>query len=291
MRKYTMPRPVRRRSKKTAPRKPLRKLRLKKSVSMNPQNQHATSLETVTFRTINENTLYQHSFNLAQFPRSSAIAACYKFCRPVEVCYEYTPLYNVFQENSSGGPSTTIPLFFSYMNRTGDTTVPTDSQNQLDWLLSTGTRPRPFNRKVVMKYKPNWLSSGVLTWAQTDTLAVQRLQSMGAKAEYGWIPCPSVIPQAVTAAGEYAVLPLAQQYIPDSVASDVRNRETNLPVEVGTNTVNYQGHYSYIRQTIGGNTPQISELRITVKWEFKNPNPQFYLFQVRDPELLANPVV
>jgi len=28
-------------------------------------------------------------------------------------------------------------------------------------------------------------------------------------------------------------------------------------------------------------------LRITVKWEFKNPNPQFYLFQVRDPEPLA----
>jgi len=88
--------------------------------SMNPQAQYASSIETVNFSTITDNSLYQHSFNLGQFPRSSAIAACYKWCRPVEVCYEYTPLYNTFQESTTGSSGVTVPLFFSYMNRTGN---------------------------------------------------------------------------------------------------------------------------------------------------------------------------
>jgi len=279
---------------KRVPRRRLRKgkgnrrSRVPRSITMNPQNQFATSLETVNFATITDNTLYQHSFNLGQFPRSSAIAACYKWCRPVEVSYEYTPLYNTFQESTTGSSGVTVPLFFSYMNRTGDRQAPTAIANQLPWLLSTGIRPKQFTKKVVLKYKPNWLSSGVLTYANAEgTNNVNRLISMGAKAEFGWVPCPSDIPLAVTRDGEYAVDPKNQAYAPDSVPADLTGLDGVNPVGVSTNGVNYQGHFTYIRQAVQGSTVAVAELRITVKWEFKNPNPQYYLFQVRDPEQLA----
>jgi len=254
---------------------------------MSVMNQYATSLETVNFNTITDNSLYQHSFSLAQFPRSSAIAACYKWCRPVEVCYEYTPLYNTFQEQTTGGAGVTVPLFFSYMNRTGNTRVPSATANQLPWILSTGTKPRMFNKKIVLKYKPNWLSSGLLISASNDN-GIQSLTSMGSKAEFGWVPCPNDVPQAVTAKGDYALEPPTQTYTPDIIPQDV----TGVPVpssavNVSTNGINYQGHFTYIRQAVEGSTQAVAELRITVKWEFKNPNPQYYLFEVRDPEQLA----
>lgn len=271
-----------------------RKPRVPRPVSMNPQNQFATSLETINFASITDNSLYQHSFNLGQFPRSSAIAACYKWCRPVEVCYEYTPLYNTFQESTSGGAGVTVPLFFSYMNRTGDTRVPSTPAKQLAWIQSTGTRARTFNKKIVLKYKPNWLSSGLLTYADdTSTNHVNRLITMGAKAEFGWIPCPSAIPQAVTEAGAYALEVPVQAYKPDAIPADLGGLEATTgstavaPVGIITNGVNYQGHYTYIRQAVEGTTRGVAELRITVKWEFKNPMPQYYLLEVRDPEPLA----
>lgn len=261
------------------------KMRRVKSVSMNPMNQFATSLETVNFSTITDNSLYQHSFSLAQFPRSSAIGACYKWCRPVEVCYEYTPLYNTFQEQTTGSSGVTVPLFFSYMNRTGNIKAPATPQYQLPWLLSTGTKPRIFNKKIVIKYKPNWLSSGLLTAKSSDT-GVTSLVSMGAKAEYGWVPCPDYVPQAVTEAGQYALDPPSQAYVPDTIPADTTGT-LDSAVVVSTNGVNYQGHYTFIRQAVEGSTQAVAELRITVKWEFKNPNPQYYLLQVRDPEPLA----
>jgi len=279
-----------RRAAKRVPRRArkMRKMRMKKQVSLNPQNQYATSLETVNFTTLTDNSLYQHSFNLGQFPRSSAIAACYKWCRPVEVVYEYTPLYNTFQESTTGSSGVTVPLFFSYMNRTGDILAPSATANQLPWLLSTGTRARIFNKKIVIKYKPNWLSSGLLTYANaTDSENVNRLISMGAKAEFGWVPCPTSVPQAVTDAGAYATQAPHQAYAPDSVPADLGGLTGVKPVGVSTNGINYQGHYTYIRQAVQGSTVAVAELKITVKWEFKNPNPQFYLFEVRDPEQLV----
>jgi len=257
--------------------------------SLNPQAQFATSVETFNVAPLTDNSLYSHSFNLGQFPRSSAIAACYKWCRPVEVSYEYIPLYNTFQESTTGGAGVTVPIFFSYMNRTGNTKAPTPAAQQLEWIQSTGARAKTFNKKIVLKYKPNWLSSGLLTYGNAEgTENVSRLVSMGAKAEFGWVPCPDGIPQAVTQAGDYSLTVPGQAYKPDTIPSDL---ETGLPllnpVSVITNGVNYQGHFTYIRQAVEGSTQAVAELRITVKWQFKNPNPQFYLLQVRDPEPLA----
>lgn len=263
----------------------MRKMRIKKAPNMNPQNQFATSVETVNFATITDNSLYQHSFSLAQFPRSSAIAACYKWCRPVEVRYEYTPFYNTFQETTTGGTGVTVPLFFSYMNRTGNILAPTTPVKQLAWIQSTGTRPKVFNKKIVIKYKPNWLSSGLLT-AKSNETGVTSLVSMGAKAEFGWVPCPDNIPQATTAAGDYALEIPSQAYIPDTIPADVSGA-LDSSVVVSTNGVNYQGHYTYIRQAVEGSTQGVAELRITVKWEFKNPNPKYYLLEVRDPEQMV----
>lgn len=216
--------------------------------SLNPQNQHATSIETINLITLTDNSLYQHSFSLGQFPRSSAISACYKWCRPVEVVWEYTPLYNTFQEVTSGGAGATVPLFFSYMNRTGNySAVPPTIQEQLEWILSTGTRPRTFNKKITIKYRPNWLSSGLLT-ASSNTNGVQGLVSMGAKAEFGWVPCPDQIPIAVADRSLGLYVP-SQVYRPDTVQADVSGALPD-PVDVSTNGVNYQGHYTYIRQAV-----------------------------------------
>lgn len=280
---------------KRAPRRRLRKgkgnrrSRVPRALTMNPQNQHATSLETFSFAALTDNSLYQHSFNLGQFPRSSAIAACYKWYRPVEVCYEYTPLYNTFQESTSGGAGVTVPLFFSYMNRTGNMNTPSTPAKQLEWILSTGTRAKTFNKKIVLKYKPNWLSSGLLTYTDDPvTNTVNRLVSMGAKAEFGWLPCPNFVPEGVTQDGAYALEVPAQAYRPDTVPADLDTGSPPLvPVGVATNAVNFQGHYTFIRQAVEGATRGVAELRITVKWEFKNPNPQYYLLEVRDPEQFA----
>lgn len=277
-------------------RKPRRKARKARKSrvprSLNPQNQFATSLETVSLATLTDNSLYQHSFNLGQFPRSSAIGACYKFCRPVEVVWEYSPLYNTFQESSTGSSGVTVPIFYSYMNRTGNMTAPTVPEQQREWIQSTGARPKQFTKKIVIKYKPNWLSSGLLTYANAEgTENVNRLISMGSKAEFGWVPCPDHIPQAVTEDGAYALEVPHQAYKPDTVPGDLSGLSGINPVGVSTNGINYQGHYTFIRQAVQGSTIAVAELRMTVKWEFKNPNPQYYLLQVRDPESLAKLIV
>lgn len=259
-----------------AKRKPARKLRIKRAPSISQQNQFASTMETVNLQTLTDNSLYQHSFSLGQFPRSSAVAASYKWCRPVEVIWEYTPLYNTFQEQTSGGAGVTVPLFFSYMNRTGNFAGPPAIGEQLDWILSTGARPRTFNKKVVLKYKPNWLSSGLLT-AQSTPTGVISLVSMGAKAEFGWVPCPDVIPLAV-ADRQIGLDPPAQVYVPDTVQSNVTGALPDA-VDVSTNGINYQGHYTFIRQAVEGVTKGVAELRVTVKWQFKNPNPQYYKYK------------
>jgi len=268
--------PARRRPGKRVPRRArkMRKVRSKRK-SLNPQKQYATSLETVSFKTLTDNSLYQSSFHLGQFPRSSAIAACYKWCRPVEVVYEYMPLYNMFQESSTGAPGVTVPQFFSYMNRTGDIQAPTGSAAQLAWILSTGTKARAFNKKIVIKYKPNWLSSGLLVYGNTTgTENVNRLISMGAKPEFGWVPCPTNIPQGVTQIGG-AADPENQSYLPDSVPSGTSGLVDINSVSVNCH-LNYQGHMTYIRQAVEGDTLGVAELKVTVKWQFKNPNPQYY---------------
>jgi hypothetical protein len=257
--------------------------------SLNPQNQFATTIETYEYGSFNANTLENFTFSLANFPRSQAVAACYKWYKPVEVLWEYTPLYNTFQDQQTS-VGTSVPSFFSVMNRTQDSRSPAGVPNQLAFVESQGAKPRTFTKKITLKYKPNWCSPGLMA-VQTDPIpnsaptfySMVNVMSMGLKAEYAWLQGPNRVDPAIASIQTGTALPGAQASQPTVDFASVNMVGGDMPPNFHnpyiasnmTNTTVFNGHDAFIRQDNTGQSTLIADVRVIVKWAFKNPNAQY----------------
>ncbi len=280
--------PVRRRRAKKGNRKQQRKGGgVPRSLKMNMLAQRAHSIETIDFGLEAPNNINSQTFQLSYFARSSAIAACYRFYKAVACEWEYIPIFNTFQESDAGSTVRPgIPQLLYAMNRTQDSTTPAP-QYQLQYMESQGARPKNLSNKITVKYKPNWASPGLgmTQYTTISTLpAMLSPKTLGLKTEYGWLAGPLTIdtfpnggvypPGGFPSGSQQAFVPIVDGTVPGTLGF--------VPNTVATNTVVYNGHDIYIQQDNAFSTGApavpvpVCRIRLTVKWEFKEPQGQYY---------------
>lgn len=221
-------------------------------------HQTATIVETRQFTSLNANATLSCTFALRDFPRASTIAPNFKMVKPKLVEWTFEPLYNTFQESGAGGANgPTIPYMYQVMNRTQDV-----GPYGLQDLQAMGAKPRKFNTKVVIKYKPNWCSAGLL---QTNVVApgvVNNVQSQGLKCEYGYVKCPNAIFNGTGTAAIESAAPLTADFAdPDTVQGGITH-----------NTQQYNGHVVLFDVATDGSQPLVCRITCTVHWHFKEPH-------------------
>jgi len=267
--------------------------------TMAPMNQSAIVVETIDLNVgdpsatsaintgLAPNTVYGQSFCLAQFHRAQSVAQSYRWYKPLEVMYEYTPRFNTFQQET--GTNFAIPYFFSSMNRTGDNSFTANTLNPEQDFESQGSKPRTFTKKIVIKYKPNWLQPGLILNqnSTSPTGAFTGLQQLGATTCSKYLPCPNPTTQNVL------TVPLTRpQYTgsginvfqPGEVEYVGAGGNATSNASINTNGVYFYGHNVILAQLGAGIDGRIADVRVTVKWHFKNParNP-YTITGPRDP--------
>jgi len=226
-------------------------------------NQFATIIESISPKALQANgVISENTFSLGLFPRALQTSLLFKWFKAEYVEYEYTPQYNLFQEDLTElNPQ--IPYMYHAMNRTQDANIPPAGLS-VEFMESQGCVPIKFTKKIVIRYKPNWCSSSfVMQRLNTNpgTPFLDAIASTGVKCEYGWLSCPD-------SAGDGSAL-TTNNIIQPAPATFPAN--FNIPQNFPQSTV-YNGHYTYFSQ--GPNTSLLNDvcnLTVRVKWVFKNP--------------------
>jgi len=242
-----------------------RKSRIPRSIV--PKLQTARISETIEYSSLLANQSYASVFTLAQFNRAYQLAPYFKFYRPTRVEWAYEPMYNTFQESTTGA-TVSIPYFYTRMNRTQEN----HNYGKFD-LQAMGAKPRKFVKIIKVAYKPNWCSPGLISVGQgtvagnlvnVNTIAVQ-----GTRTNYGWLSSPIV---ANVANYNQSIYP-ADMPVPAPLVTAGATVSTGAEM-IGdyASTVNYNGHTVFIEQEGASATTQVCRITVTVHWEFKDPN-------------------
>jgi len=241
--------PMRRRANRKPRRKPARKLKLVKSPT---GNQYATIQETVQYTEVQPNSAYQCAFHLSQFTRASALAANFRWMRPIKAIWKLEPLYNTFQEGT--GSAVSIPYYYSVMNRTQDSRPQVTADFQ-----ACGATPKKLTGPITLSYRPNWCSMGL----PVQDPQTKNIQFLGLKAQYDWCQCP------ITNVSD---LPMTGIVTPQNVLS------TPYGPSIASTPGNYvggqlfNGHDILLDQEYFAAAPaSVARLTLTVIWQFKEP--------------------
>jgi len=235
---------------------------------INDHGQMARIKETVEFVDMDPNLGYNFVFNLSQFRRASQLAPNFKWYKPLSVEWTVEPLYNTFQDGTTGA-EVTIPYMYLTMNRTQDQTG-----IQLADIQAMGAKPIKLTSKQVIKYTPNWCSPGLNTYANQNISGVNaiiRLTNLGLKAQYAYCASPSALPTNASAQN------VPSYIVPGSPAGFGQD---------GTNAINasqvvFNGHTVWVDQEVPSGTLQpVARVTCTVTWHFKDPHCTYLV----DPE-------
>lgn len=242
-----------------------RKSRVPRSLSLfNDRGQMARIKETVAFADLDPNVGYNFNFNLSQFQRASTIAPSFKWYKATMVEWTIEPLYNTFQDGTTGA-EVTIPYAYMTMNRTQDSTG-----LGLADIQAIGAKPKKLVAKMVIKYKPNWCSPGLTQLARYQATsptgyALTETTSAGLQAQYSYLQCPNNN---------------KGQNNPDFSVPSIAFNQTGPPVGINivqgaiqTNQVLYNGHTVWVDQEVPTGTLQpVARVTCTVHWSFKDPH-------------------
>lgn len=253
--------PARRR----VPRKPRRRVprrarRIPRTLAMNPMSQSTTVIETINFNrsSFESNNLQLQWFKLSQFPRAAAIAPYFKFYK-AEVCiWTYEPYNNLYAQDASLGTALTIPYIYNVMNRTQDLkpliAVSTGS-DPLSMVQTLGGRPKTFTKKVILKYKPNYLMAGQTLRDPASGLIANTV----VRPAYAHVACPDLARGGA---------PSTETVLPINVVDTTALNAT----QVFADQVSWGGHLNYVEQKRADDTEDSYSVVLTVKWHFKQPN-------------------
>lgn len=263
--------PARRRApKRKAFRKRQAKKKVRKSKSMfNDGGQMAVIKETVEFVDIDPAVNYGLNFNLSQFRRASQLAPNFKFYKATHVEWTLEPLYNTFQDGTTGG-EVTMPYIYMTMNRTQDSAV----LNLADY-QQMGAKPKKLTSKMVTKYKPNWCSPGLQQLARyrdpdsPTGFGLAEVTSAGLRTNYGWLESPNA-DSGIDNNPQFNVPQIAPSTVyPPGI--------TVVQAAVLTNQVVYNGHSIFVDQAVSTGVLQpVARLTATVTWHFKGPHKVHY---------------
>jgi len=235
-----------------------RRSRVPRSLVSNPQNQGATIIETIVVpaAVVTNGQIGLNIFDLSLFGRAQQTAALYKFYKADWCEWEYQPRYNLY---STTGP--TVPYMYMAMNRTQDSTIGLGPGTAQQFMTSQGAVPRKFTSKIVVRYRPNWCSPGLIAARpNVATQDVNGIGMMGVQVQYGWLSCPDNVytPGSVNTVQTIAD---ASGSIPNGFVS-----VPNFP-----QAVQYNGHYTWFDDAATETNP-VGDIVLRVKWSFKNPS-------------------
>lgn len=221
--------------------------------------QIARIVETIDFTDINPGVNYNFNFNLSQFLRASQLAPNFKWYKAAKVTWTLEPLYNTFQDGTTGG-EVSMPYMYSVMNRTQDNTI-----LNLNDFQAMGCKPVKLTTKKVMAYRPNWCSAGLNAQLYDPiTQNYRQTPQLGLKAQYSYLASPRAVVNFPTPT-TVAMQPAA----PDS--SNTSGLIGNV-AQVWTNAVVYNGHSVLIDQAVStGFIQPVCKVVATVEWHFKDP--------------------
>lgn len=227
-------------------------------------NQKASCIEVIAQGPCAANTfLEQNAFSIGEFPRASRLASLYKFYKADYVEWEYTPQYNTFQDDLAES-NQQIPYMYSIMNRTQDANIVPTAQT-VQFMQSMGVSPKKFTNKVVIRYKPNWCSPGLIMQRlnpNPSTPFLDGIASSGLRANYGWLASPDTDPLGNPSTTMSVVDP----------ASSTFPAGFNIPQNFPGSTV-YNGHLTFFTQGPAFTTKQqVGSVVCRVKWSFKQPS-------------------
>jgi len=211
---------------------------------MNDHGQMARIKETFQFVNINPNISYNFNFHLDEFQRASSIAPMFKWYKATLVEWTVDPLYNTFQDGTTGG-EVTIPYLYMTMNRTQDTTG-----INIGDIKAIGAKPQKLVGTRRISYRPNWCSPGLSAY-----LIGAQYASVGLQPQYGWLACPNTLPA------------------PGAMTPATATGQTPTAASVYTSTVIYNGHTVIADQEVPTGTLQpVARVTVTVHWAFKDPH-------------------
>jgi len=256
--------PVRRFRKRAARkgRKPRRApARVPRSLVSNPQNQSATIIETIVVKgaAITNAQVGLNIFDISQFVRAQQTAALYKFYKADWCEWEYQPRYNLYGQGGTG----TMAYMYSAMNRTQDANVGLGPGTAQQFMTTQGAVPRKFTSKIVIRYRPNWCSPGLIA-VRPDVSApyLTGVASQGHRINYGWLASPD---NAYTAGSINTVMTIAQGANPVPLPNGYASAQS-LP-----QATQYNGHYTWFDDS-GTDSVPVGDIVLRVKWSFKNPS-------------------
>jgi len=251
-------------------RKAKRKARVSRSLVSNPQNQGATIIETIVVKNaaVTNSQVGLNIFDISQFVRAQQTAALYKFYKADWCEWEYQPRYNLYGQ----GGTATVPYMYSAMNRTQDANIGLGPGTAQQFLTTQGAVPRKFTSKIVIRYRPNWCSPGLIA-VRPDVTApyLTGVASQGHRINYGWLASPD---NAYTAGSVNTVMTIAQGANPVPLPNGYASAQS-LP-----QATQYNGHYTWFDDSTTTETP-CGDIVLRVKWSFKNPS--FFVTGPRDP--------
>lgn len=214
----------------------------------NDGGQMARIKETVEFVDLDPGLGYNFNFNLSQFRRASTLAPNFKFYKASLVEWTIEPLYNTFQDGTTG-TEVTLPYMYLTMNRTQDSTG-----INLQDIQAMGAKPKKLVAKQTIKYRPNWCSPGLIA----ANIGQGQLANVGLQAQYSFLACPD------TNVG----LNLTQGFAPATAPGQFPTNSV-----VFANSVVYNGHTVYIDQAVPSGVLQpVAKVVCTVHWVFKDPH-------------------
>jgi len=243
-------------------RKP-RRARARVPRTLNPQNQGATIVESIVIpaAVVTDAQIGLNHFDLSFFPRAQQCASLFKHYKAEYCEWEYVPRYNLFTQGNTAG--STIPYMYVAMNRTQDASLPPALGQCQGFMTSQGAVPRKFTNKIVIRYKPNWCSPGLIMQRMDLTNTnVTGVAQMGTQVQYGWLASPD------------------NQFSPGSIntVQYIASPANPFPAPNGYNPVEnfplapqYNGHYTWFDSN-GTESFSVGDVVLRVKWAFKHPH-------------------
>jgi len=238
--------------------------------AFNPMAQSTTVVETIDFTNLDINISKQltlNTFSLRQFPRANAIAPFFKQYKAVECIWGYEAFNNTYQQDNDGTPDVTMPYYSWIMNRNNDTQPLNAVRLGADpsaVVRVMGAQPKAFNKKVVIRYKPNWnLCGQTIAVARDASGAITSIGNQELTPTFKYLSCPNL---GVSGTGTESVLPAVNP------GPQVSGIQVPSATGVAGDFAIYGGHLFYLDQATRSATEPLYKLVLTVKWHFKQPN-------------------
>lgn len=210
------------------------------------------------------------NFCLADFQRPQEIAHAYKYYRASKVEISFIPYFNVAQTGGAG--NTQIPQLYMSVDRVSNRWIsPTETE-----CLERGISPKLFNKKRILRFKPN-LVQGI-------SLETRQPTDGGG------------VPQGIDLVGYQNAVAVFDKWLPTQQSYGYSLTPPNAQVgqvlaPLGVNPYALRYHGAIYNAAVEGQAPgtnyQCGDIQYKITWEFKGPRALKTASPLAEPNLVV----